>query len=297
MTLAKFILLALKLSIMINVVALGLISTPKDVLYLFARPRLLLRSMLAMNVVMPVMAAMLAAAFDLTHAVKIALVALSVSPVPPLFPKTATKAAAGRAEYPIGLLVAASLLAVVFTPLAVDAMGNVFGTHVHVPVAMVVRLVFMTVLAPLAIGIVLRRLMPVFSRRMARPVSLIATILLIAALLPVLFTAGKAMWSLVGNGTLAAMAGFVVVGLATGHLFAEPVEQQRSVLALATALRHPGMAIAIAGAAAPQQKLVAPAILLYLFVGAIFTTPYLMWRRKVSALPSQSQQDEEHRAA
>jgi bile acid:Na+ symporter, BASS family len=279
MSLAQFILLALKISIMLNVVALGLVSTHKDALYLFSRPRQLLRSMLAMNVVMPVVAAALAAAFDFNPAVKIALVTLSVSPVPPLFPKRAIKAA-GDAAYPIGLLVAAALLAVVFVPFAIDVLGNVFGRDVHVPVATVVKVVFTAVLAPLAAGILLRRLMPDFSHRMARPVSLIAMVLLFGAFLPVLFTAGKAMWSLLGNGTLAAFAAFTVVGLVTGHLLGGPARSHRSVLALATAMRHPGMAIAIAATTFPQQKLVTPAILLYLIVSALLTALYLAWRNK-----------------
>jgi BASS family bile acid:Na+ symporter len=105
------------------------------------------------------------------------------------------------------------------------------------------------------------------------------------------------MWSLLGKGTLAAFAAFIVAGLVAGHLLGGPASRDRPVLALATAMRHPGMAIAIATATFPQQKLATPAVLLYLIMSFLLTAPYLAWRRKVSALPSQSQQDEEHRAA
>jgi bile acid:Na+ symporter, BASS family len=273
------IILTLKLSIMLNVVALGLLSTQKDALYLLTRPRQLLRSMLAMNVVMPVVAASLAAGFDLIPAVKLALIGLAVSPVPPLFPRKAIKAA-GEASYAVGLLVAASLLAIVFVPFAIDVLGNIFGHSVHVPVTVVMKVVLSAVLAPLAAGILVRRWLPEFSRRIARPVSLISMGLLLAALIPVLFTTGKAMWSLLGKGTLAAFAAFIVAGLAAGHLLGGPAYKDRSVLALATAMRHPGMAIAIATATFPQQKLATPAVLLYLMAGLLLTSLYLVWLRK-----------------
>jgi BASS family bile acid:Na+ symporter len=279
MSMTSIILLILKLSIMLNVVALGLLSTQKDALYLLTRPRQLLRSMLAMNVVMPVVAASLAAGFDLIPAVKLALIGLAVSPVPPLFPRKAIKAA-GEASYAVGLLVAASLLAIVFVPFAIDVLGNIFGHSVHVPVTVVMKVVLSAVLAPLAAGILVRRWLPEFSRRIARPVSLISMGLLLAAFVPVLFTTGKAMWSLLGKGTLAAFAAFIVAGLAAGHLLGGPAYKDRSVLALATAMRHPGMAIAIATATFPQQKLAAPAVLLYLMAGLLLTSLYLVWLRK-----------------
>jgi len=61
----------------------------------------------------------------------------------------------------------------------------------------------------------------------------------------------------------------------------------RSVLALACASRHPGIALAIASASFPNEKLVLPAVLLYLIVSSIATLPYLRW--------SKSQVEHEHR--
>lgn len=292
MTFAMLVLLALKLSIMLIVLALGMGSTQRDALYLLTRPRLFFRSMLAMNLVMPLVAAALAAGFNLNPAVKLALVALSVSPVPPLFPRTAIKAG-GDTAYPVGLLVAAALLAVAFVPLAIDVLGNAFGKAVHVPVMAVVKVVLTAVLAPLAVGILLRRRMPEFSHRMSKPVSVIGNILLLVAIVPVLFTTGKAMWSLVGNGTLAAFAVFIIAGLATGHLLGGPDQKQRPVLALATAMRHPGVAIAISSTTFPQLKPVIPAILLYLLVAAFLTAVYLSWLRRTR----KASQEEQLRAA
>jgi BASS family bile acid:Na+ symporter len=82
MTLQRLILLALKASIPLSVFAIGLGSRFDDALYLLRRPALLARSLLAMNVVMPLVASTMAWAFDLSGAVEISLVALAVSPIP-----------------------------------------------------------------------------------------------------------------------------------------------------------------------------------------------------------------------
>jgi BASS family bile acid:Na+ symporter len=103
--------------------------------------------------------------------------------------------------------------------------------------------------------------------------------LLIISVLPVLFTQGSAEISLIGNGTLLAIAIFVTVGLIAGNSLGGPNASDRTVLALSTASRHPGIAMAIASTNFPDQKLVLPAILLYLIVNAILSWVFLRWFR------------------
>ena len=110
---------------------------------------------------------------------------------------------------------------------------------------------------------------------------------MVAAVLPILFAAKSAIWALVGNGTLLAIAAFVVVGLAVGHWLGGPDPQSGTALALATAARHPAMALTIATTNFPDQPAVAPAILIYLIFGTVIAIPYLKWRERVaSSVPS-----------
>jgi BASS family bile acid:Na+ symporter len=56
------------------------------------------------------------------------------------------------------------------------------------------------------------------------------------------------------------------------------------VLALATASRHPAVAMAIAHANFPQQRLAGAAVFLYLILGGILSALYLSWiKRKGTA--------------
>ena len=281
MTAQSLILLVLKASIVLSVFAIGLDARFVDATFLLRRPRLLVRSALAMNVVMPLVAAAMAWRFDLSEAVEVSLVALAVSPVPPILPKKQIKAH-GESAYAIGLMVGAAAVAVVFVPLAVELLGLTFATPIHMNPWPIAELVLATVLAPLAAGTLAGRLAPGLASRFARPVALIASIALAAGFLAVLLTAWSSIVALAGSGALLAIAAFVLIGLAVGHVFGGPDPHDRTVLALAAATRHPGVALAIGSANFPGQKDVLPVLLLYLVAGAVLAIPYVMWRKRAT---------------
>ena len=289
MTAATLIPLIIQVSLALMVLGVGLSTRVEDLTYLFRRPKLLLLSLLSMYVVMPIFAAALAAGFNLTPVVKGSLVLLAISPLPPVFANKALKAG-GERSYTIGLLVAATLIAIVFIPVALAILEQAFGIPLQMRPAAVVALVFWTLLLPLVLGAGIHRLAPAFAERAGKPITRVGTILLLLVLVPVLIKVWPAMMSLVGNGTLLVMVVFALVGLAAGHLLGGPGTQQRSVLALSTATRHPGIAIAIAAVNFPDHKLAPAAILLYLLVSALVAKLYLVWlkRRSVAPLPARA---------
>ena len=284
MTIAALLPLLLKTSIALTVVTFGLRATPGDATSLLRDPARLGRSMAAVVVLMPLFAIALALLFDLHPAVKIALVALAVSPVPPLVPKKVLKAG-GDATYMIGLLVAASVLSIVTIPVAMEVLQRAFAVPLAMPAGAIALLVVTSVLAPLALGIAIRRFAPTFAQRVAGPVALVATIMLAVGVLPILLKAVPVAVSLIGNGTLLALVAFVVVAIAAGHLLGGPRPDERTVLAVATASRHPAVAMAIAHANFPDQRMVAAAVVLYLLVGGVLSALYLKWSARRAGAP------------
>jgi bile acid:Na+ symporter, BASS family len=279
MDLTSLIIIFVKVSIVLTVLGFALHATIGDALYLFRRPSELVRSIMSINVIMVVFATSLATSFGLHPAVRIALVTLALSPIPPLLPKKELKAGV-HASYTIGLLTAAALLAIIIIPLTVKLLAIAFGRDYYVSPAVVAKLVFISVLLPLAVGIAIRFFSPVFAERIAGPVSKVAAILLLVSVLPIVFIAWPSIVSLVGNGTILAIAAFCLMGLLTGHLMGGPEPDHRTVLAHCTASRHPGVALAIANANYPQEKLALAAVLLYMLVNAVISTLYLNWRRR-----------------
>jgi len=107
-----------------------------------------------------------------------------------------------------------------------------------------------------------------------------STILLAAGVLPLLVHSAPAFRTLVGDGTLLVIVTFTVGALIMGHWLGGPERDNRTVLALSTASRHPGIAIAIATANFPDEKLVMPAVLLFVLVSALVALPYVKLSRR-----------------
>lgn len=280
MTSMQMILLAISVSIILTVFALGLDARPKDLIWLFRRPGLLVRSILSMNVFMVILAVAITFIFHLAPAVKIAIVALALSPVPPTLPKKEHKAG-GIGSYGIGLMVAAALFSLILVPVWLKLLGSYFGFEVHFALGKIIPIILTKILAPLVAGTLVGKFAPKFAELILKPVKILAAVLLIGAVVPVLFVSRHAMWAMVGNGVLIAMLLFALIGILLGQFLGGPDLDNRSVLALATSARHPGIAIAIAALSFPQQKhAVLIVILFHLIVGAIVAIPYLKWRSR-----------------
>jgi len=278
MDLKQIIILALQLSIMATVFGFGLRSTPNDLLYLVRRPGLFLRSLLSVFVIMPIVAYGLDRFFEFRATLEVSLLALSISPVPPLLPKQGSKAG-GEAAYGVGLVAWLGLLSIAAIPMSLILLGLLVGRQFSMPPGLIVNVVLKSVLAPLVVGMAVRAFLPGLANRIEKLARIFGNVLLPLAALTLFAGAASAVWALIGNGTLFAILTFVVVGLLMGHLLGGPNPHHSGVLGLATASRHPAIALAIAARNFPEEHFGAT-ILLYLIVNALVGIPYLMWQRK-----------------
>jgi bile acid:Na+ symporter, BASS family len=285
MTVKQLIMFAVQASIIFTVFSLGLRASFQDLLYVPRRPALLLRSLIAMFIAMPVLAIAVTKAFDLRPEVEIALVALSISPVPPLLPQREGKAGA-HASFGLGLMVTMAILSVLLVPLAAHLMGLVFDQPLEMSAAAIAQTVALMAVLPMIAGVTFRKLWPQRAERWVRPAGLLGAVLLPLVGLVILYASHQSIIALIGNGTLAAMVGFVIAGLAIGHLLGGPDPHDRSVLALSTACRHPGIAVGLASANYPDNHQATAAILLYLVVNIVVCVPYVRWRRRALAVTS-----------
>ena len=283
MTTAEIVILAAKLSIVGMVFALGLRSKPEDIADLLGRPGLLFRSFVAINLVMPAFAIAACSLLPLRLEVEVVLIALSLSPVPPLLPGKVSSARGDR-SFAIALLVIFAVLAVVWVPLAVHLVGEIYGRPVGVDPRRIAWIVATLVLVPLALGMLLRRVAADFARRIEHVVSLLSTGVLVVVALLIIASTARAMLGQIGDGVLVLMAAFVLVGLAAGHLLGGPVPRERTDLALATASRHPGITLAVAQMTFPEGHAATALVAIYLIVAVVIGLPYIKWRaRQASA--------------
>src|SRR5262245_5064763 len=272
--------LAIIVSIVLMVFALGLRSAPGYATDLLREPGLLGRSLVAMYLVMPTVVIALVASFELRQEVKVALVALALSPMPPFLPAKQLKLVT-RESYVYGMLVVASATAIVLVPVTLALLKTRIGIASPLTANEMLRTVLVTVLVPLALGMVARRRWPAFAARSSARFNAVGGALLAVAGTVELATQWPELRSLIGDGTVLAIAAFTVVGLVVGHTLGGPRAQERTVLAVATAARHPAVAIGIVLNAFPDQDLAPTAVLLAVLVSTIAAAPYTAWRKRV----------------
>jgi len=282
MTSFEWIRLAVVASIFLTVLGIGMSATLRDVTYLVRERGLLFRSFLSMFVVMPVAVAFVAHVSNLPEAVKIALVALAIAPVPPILPRRELKAG-GHAAYAVGLLAIGALIAIVYVPLAVEILDRIFDRHGDVTPVAIGKIVLITILAPLLIGMAIRQWAPSAAEKGAGRVLATGMILLVAACIPLLLATWEAVVSLFGNGTVLIMALVAAGGLLVGHVLGGPRPEHRIVLALSTASRHPAVALTVATSGVMHTKQELAAVLLYVVVSILVSLPYVIWRRRRAA--------------
>jgi BASS family bile acid:Na+ symporter len=265
-------------SILLLVFALGAHATFADATSLFRDlfqpPRRLLRALVAMYVVVPAAAAGMGLAFDLATPVRVALLAIAIAPIPPILPGKQLKVG-GSSEHVFGLLVAVSVSSIVLVPVMVEILGGVFGRESSFGPRQVATLIGTTIFLPLAAGLLLRRLAPQWAEPVATWASRLGTVLLVAGVIVVLVASWPAMSSLIAGGALIAMLVLSLIAIGAGHWLGGPDPSDRSILAIASAMRHPGVAIAVATANVPEEPQLTAAILLYVLVAVILTSLYV----------------------
>ncbi|UHQ18874.1 hypothetical protein LVB87_11850 [Lysobacter sp. KIS68-7] len=278
----QIVLLAFQVSIAATVFGFGLAATRDELMFLWRRPQLFIRSLIAVLIVMPAFAILLVRVFHFRPVVEVALLALAISPMPPLLPRRMHKGG-GEDAYGISLLLWLSLVALVAVPLARLILSAWLGPEV-LSSGKIAKVLLLMVVLPLVAGAFLRSRWPAIADRIDRPIKLGAMVLLAMAVVVLLAVAWRPMWNAVGDGTIFAVVLFVVVGLAVGHFLGGPSRDTSVVLALATACRHPVVALTIASSSAPGSQF-GGTILLYVLIASLVATPYLMYQHRCETPP------------
>src|SRR5271170_4905236 len=125
MSLAHAIPLLVRACILASVFALGLNATPGDITYLWHRPGLLSRSLLAMYLITPLISVLLVLAFNASAGVEIAVLLMAISAGAPVLSKKLLKIGA-NAPYVYSLAVTSALIAIVTVPISLAVLGTFF---------------------------------------------------------------------------------------------------------------------------------------------------------------------------
>ena len=271
------LLILLKASIAALIFAIGMTAITEDIVYLWRRPALLLKSIIAMYVVMPAVAVLMARTFDLPPRTELALVVLAICAGAPLLPKKLIKFG-GDPSFVFSLIVTTSLLAIVTVPASLYLLAEVitFDTTAVTPLQ-VAGLIIKTFLVPLGVGMLFRLAAPALSERVGDPLLKIASAVMALCALAALAIGFHLVFE-VGLPSLIAFAVFTLSAIVIGHLLGGPNPSDRISLAIACASRHIGLALLIAANARGQHALAL--VVAYLLASAVVSIPYVRWITK-----------------
>ena len=276
MELTAYLLIALKGSVALLIFAVGLDSRLKDLVYLRQRPGVMLRSLLAMYVVVPLLALAAVKVLQLPPGMELALLVLAISAGAPMLPRKLMRL--GNEEYVISLVVVSSLLAIVTVPAWLALLGPHFdrpGTLDPMTVAGVLGKSF---LLPLVLGVAVRRWLPDASARLSDLLLKVVGLVFSGCALALLVTHYQVILAVMGLPILV-LGGFTLAALGVGHAMGGPDPNDRTALAVSCATRHVGVAMVVA-AATPNPRTVV-LIVAYALASAVVIIPYMKWRSRV----------------
>jgi bile acid:Na+ symporter, BASS family len=263
--------------------ALGLNHSFQELTSLLRRPQLLIRSLLAVIVLVPVVVGLLLWLLELPSAIAAGLAVLAAAPGAPLTYKR-TEMTGGDLTYSASLQLTLALLAVVVTPLVL-AIFNALFRLVGDPVTPfhVARQVAEVTFLPVIIGLLIQRFAPHLAEVIGKQVRIIANFLFIVLFVALIFLIVLApdfrmMLNLCGLATVAIII-MLMISLAIGYTLGGPSREQRSVLAIATIARNVGLALFIANRWDNGQNII-PTLLTYLVWGALLGMAYSIWSKR-----------------
>jgi bile acid:Na+ symporter, BASS family len=269
--------LTFNISLFVTVFAYGLRAERAHLRSMWRAPRTLTLSLVALFVLTPAAALVVVETVEVSTTVQVAMVALSLSLVPPLLPQKEI-AAGGDSAYAIGLTVASAALAVLIIPAQVEFLGDLTDRPYGVPVAEVAGLVATLVAVPLVLGLAVGRAWPSASERVGVPMTRLAGVATSIAVIVILALTLPQVLDLIDVPTLVAMTAFNVLALAAGHLVGGPDPGRETVLAISCATRHPALAFTIATVNFPGESFTA-AVILCLLINAVVVGAYVRWQQ------------------
>ncbi|SAK82877.1 Sodium Bile acid symporter family protein [Caballeronia catudaia] len=275
----EILLILLKLSIAVLIACVGAGTSFSELTYIWRRPGLLLRSLAAMYVLVPLVAFGLVLIMPIERGVKAAMLTLAVSAGAPLLPNRLKKL--HGEHFIFSLLITSSLVAIVAVPVWTALLGAYFDVEVKLSIRTVVLDISKTILLPIMLGMGLRFLFPAASERLSSRIMKIAWIVLAVAGIVLMIAHREHLAGLTWQGVLS-LAMLMVIAMFIGHLLGGPDPDNRTALAIASAMRHVGIALIVAGEFVGVRTLV---LVVAYFVTAFFVSSvYLSWRRRSAAV-------------
>lgn len=256
--------------------SLGLRVAWQDVWQTISQGPLLLKTLLANYLCVPLMTALLLRGFQADPLVSAGFLMLAVCPGAPFTPAI-VGLAKGDVAAAVGLMAVLAATSAVIAPLSLPVLLPLLGGTERLAIDGVRLLTTLgvTQLAPLVAGLVMHQWLPQWAERLQRPASRLSLLLNLSSVVAILATQ-SAMLATVRGRALVGMALLFSLSLGIGWLLGGPLRSVRRTLSLTTALRNFGLSLVIATTTFPGTP-AATAVLAYGLFGIVGALGLAVW--------------------
>ena len=242
-------------------VAVGLRVTFGDLISVAKNARLVGLAVLANYICVPVATILLLLVFRAQPMVSAAFLILAVCPGAPFGPPC-TSIAKGNVAVSVGLMVflaaSSALVAPVLLQLLLPLVSG--DEPLKVNAFHLVRMLLLTQLVPLCVGVVLRQWRPALAARLQNPANRLSALLNLTVV-GFILAAQFGMLAAIPLRPYAGMVALLICSLAAGWLLGGPGADNRKAMALTTSLRNVGVGLVIATSSFPGTSAVTASLI------------------------------------
>lgn len=204
--------------------------------------RLILLSLVANFILVPLFVYLLLQVIPLSEPVKIGFTILAVAAGPPVLPKLA-QLVNGNLAYAAGLMILMIGLTAIYMPFAL----SIALQNVQVNPWQIAKPLLSLMLIPLAVGLLIRANHEAIAATLQPFMRQLSNKALILGLSTSLVLQFDSLVNMVKTGAIVAIAGFILVSYGLGYLLGGPEDDTRRTLAVGTAQRNIAAALLVAG--------------------------------------------------
>ena len=264
----------LAISVFLLKFGIGLSIAPGDLRFIRERPGLMLKSLAAVTVLVPIAVLAIVLLVQPPRRFAIGLAILAASPAAPMIVGKVKKSG-GSAGYAASLQLVVTLLAVISTPLVLEFLSWALHFKAEIDPLRVAWQVFITIFLPIGLGVMVGAKLPRLGGLGTWLVK-IATFIFLAILLLILTQTAGAFLHMDLRSYLSIVL-TVLAALAIGHLLAPKEPEMKTTLALETAMRNPALALLIGALNFPQTKPL-PILIPCVVISVLIVTAYAKWQ-------------------
>jgi bile acid:Na+ symporter, BASS family len=251
----------------------GLRTSFKDLKFFVGHPGLLLRSLAAALVVVPIAVFFIVIALRPERPVAIGLALLAASPAAPLI-VFRMSGVSDRREYATSLHLLIALMSIVTVPVTLVLMARGLNFAAEISSVHVAILAGKLILCPVILGMAVKARFRHLAAKLIVPAEALGKALLLIALVILLFKTHRFLVELSFHSYFS-MTLAVTVSLLIGHCMAGAISQgEKSLLALESSGRNPGLVLLMVAVNAPNADAMS-VLVPYLVVFLVISTLYL----------------------